>query len=95
MDAFDQAVEQALKQYPGGKTPPPPAEMPSEIDAAVEMALKMHPKGSERRVPKVQQFLESTAGFADVTLGGIAPAAAPIVYAATRPFYLEQAGATN
>ena len=86
MDAFDQAVEQALKQYPGGKTPPPPAEMPSEIDAAVEMALKMHPKGSERRVPKVQQFLESTAGFADVTLGGIAPAAAPIVYAATRPF---------
>jgi hypothetical protein len=86
MDDFDKSVEEALRLHPGGKQAPPQAPMPTEFDAAVEMALKMHPKGSERRVPKVQQFLESTAGFADVTLGGIAPAAAPIVYAATRPF---------
>lgn len=86
MDDFDRAVEQALISHPSGKTAPPPAQMPTDMDAAVDMALKMHPKGSERRIPKFQQFLESTTGLADVTLGGIAPVAAPVVYAATRPF---------
>jgi hypothetical protein len=86
MDDFDRAVEQALKSHPGGKTAPPPAEMPTDMDAAVEMALKMHPKGSERRIPKFQQFLESTAALGDVTVGGVLPAAAPVVRAMARPF---------
>jgi hypothetical protein len=86
MDDFDKSVEEALRLHPGGKQAPPQASMPTEFDAAVEMALKMHPKGSERRVPKVQQFLESTAGLADVTVGGVLPALAPGVYALARPF---------
>jgi hypothetical protein len=86
MDDFDKSVEEALRLHPGGKQAPPQAPMPTEFDAAVEMALKMHPKGSERRVPKVQQFLESTAGLADVTVGGVLPALAPGVYALARPF---------
>jgi len=86
MDDFDKSVEEALRLHPSGKQAPPQAQMPADFDAAVEMALKMHPKGSERRVPKFQQFLESTAGLADVTVGGVLPALSTGVYAVSRPF---------
>ncbi len=86
MDDFDKSVEQALKQFPSGKQAPPQVDLPSDMDAAAAMALKMYPKGSSRRVSRVQQFLESTAALGDVTVGAIAPIAAPVLYAGVRPF---------
>lgn len=87
MDELDQAVASALQTVPGAVKTAPQPDVFGDLDTAVNYSTKVSGPYTERRIPKLQQFLQSTAGLADVTVGGVIPSVVgPATYAGARFF---------
>ncbi len=87
MDELDQAVASALQTVPGAVKTAPQPDVFGDLDTAVNYSTKVSGPYTERRIPKLQQFLQSTAGLADVTIGGVIPSVVgPATYAGARFF---------